>query len=234
MGTVSTVLRSFVLAAVMLCPAGGAVIYDFSMETASLIGHIAGPFSLEFQLNDGGGTGNSNNTVMLSNFMFGGGVATGLPQTFGGASGDVSSGVSMTDTMFFNQFVQQFMPGSRVGFRLELTGVPDPSGVPDQFSFAILDRSGTELPTLGPFDVFLLIDIDSALPMPSVYGGDPGRRPAAGGRPLSIPAPNVTVVPEPNTLLMLIGSLPAALLLRRRQLNRRASRVQSARCAGRR
>jgi hypothetical protein len=121
--------------------------YDISMNTAPLIGHAAAPFSLEFQLIDGNGTGDANNTAVLSNFTFSGGMPVGAPSLVGEATGDARSSISITDSSFFNQFIQQFTPGSELGFHLSLTTNVDAGGVPDQFTFSILDSSGSELPT---------------------------------------------------------------------------------------
>src|SRR5271167_1357003 len=92
--------------------------YDMSMNTAPLIGHPAGPFSLEFQLNDGSGTGDDNNTAVLSNFTFGGGAPVGAPSLIGGATGDAGSSITITESSFFNQFIQQFTPGNQLDFDL--------------------------------------------------------------------------------------------------------------------
>src|SRR4051794_1059710 len=73
-----------------VAPARSAGIYDISLNTASLIGHIAGPFSLDFQLIDGAGTGDANNTAQLTDFSFNTGSAAGLPVLLGGASGSLS------------------------------------------------------------------------------------------------------------------------------------------------
>src|SRR4030095_4323392 len=84
------------------------LIYDFSLDTSSLVGHPAGPFQLAFQLNDGSGLGNYTNSITLSDFDLGvGGSAFGSPLLFGGATGDVTSIVTITDSDFFNAFVQQ-------------------------------------------------------------------------------------------------------------------------------
>jgi hypothetical protein len=116
------------------------------MNTAPLAGHTAGPFSLEFQLNDGSGTNDGNNTASLSNFLFNGGAAVGSPTLNGGASGNLTSGVTLTDNSFFNQFIQGFTAGSTLSFRLSLSTNVGSGGTPDQFSFAILDKTGTEIP----------------------------------------------------------------------------------------
>ena len=51
----------------------GALVFSVNLNTSSLIGNSAGPFYIEFQLNDGSGSipGDGNNTVNISNFDFG-------------------------------------------------------------------------------------------------------------------------------------------------------------------
>src|SRR5437868_15463863 len=83
-----------------------SIIYDISVNATPLIGHSAGPFSLEFQLNDGSGIGDGNNTVVLSNFAFGaGGGQAGSPILNGGTTGALGSSVTIRDSSFFNQFI---------------------------------------------------------------------------------------------------------------------------------
>ncbi|MGI8743749.1 MAG: hypothetical protein ACR2NN_14465 [Bryobacteraceae bacterium] len=160
---------------------GALITYDIGMNTAPLVGHTAGPFSIEFQLNDGSGTNDGNNSALLSNFTFGGGSVVVAPTLTGGATGNAATSISLTDSSFFNQFIQEFTPGSKLGFRLALTTNLDIGGAPDQFTLAILDSSGTELPTRSSSNVFLQIDIDSANPLIQTFATDTSRMPAAGG-----------------------------------------------------
>ena len=208
----------------MVAPAvssADVITYDFGLNTSTLIGHAAGPFSLEFQLNDGSGTGNGNNTALLNSFTFGGGSAVGLPTLTGGATGDAGGSVTLTDSSFFNQFIQPFTPSNQLGFRLTLSTNVEAGGVPDQFTFAILDSSGVELPTLASFfDVFVQIDIDAANPFVQTFGTDTSRMPAAGGVPLDIAAPTATAVaavPEPMSLLLPASALVTIGFLHRRK-----------------
>jgi hypothetical protein len=195
--------------------------YDISMDTAPLIGHPAGPFSLEFQLNDGGGTGDGNNTAVLSGFSFGGGAPVGSPTLIGGASGDAGTAISITDSSFFNQFIQEFTPGNQLDFHLALTTNLDAGGVPDQFTFAILDSSGSELPTESFFNVFVEIDIDSSNPAVLTFASNPTQSPIAGGPPIDIAAPTATPsgtpsIPEPGSLALLATAVSVGWLGARR------------------
>lgn len=73
-------VKTFVLAGV-LCTlahtASAALISNISLNTAPLVGHPAGPFSIFLVFTDGDGIGDGNNTVTISNVTFGGGSALG-------------------------------------------------------------------------------------------------------------------------------------------------------------
>ncbi len=197
---------------VLLLAAGtsrATIIINFTFDTTALIGHTAGPFSLNFQLNDGSGIGDANNTATIDNFNFGAGAPTGLPFLVGGAAGDLGSTVTITDSSFLNIFTQGFTAGAVLGFRLTLT--TNVAGfVPDQFSMAILDSGGFEIPTMALYsfgtDAFIVIDIDSATPTVYTFASDLSRTPNAGGDPINIPDP----IPEPSTTWLTMGALAAA------------------------
>jgi hypothetical protein len=171
------------------------LLYAVSLDTSPLIGHPAAPFYLEFQLNDGSGTGDGNNTVTLSDFNFGlGGSAVGSPVTNGSASGNLTSGVTITDSDFFNEFYQELTPGDLLTFNLAITtNVELPT--PDQFSFAIFDSSLSELPTQSTFGAFVEINLDSPTPVVQTYYS----------LSYGIEAPTVKLqsVPAPATLALL-------------------------------
>jgi hypothetical protein len=121
------------------------------MDTSPLMGSPPpGPFYIDFQLNDGRGIGDANNMVAIGNFQFDGGNPMGNPlPPIGGAMGDLSSSVTITDSSFLNEFTQQFNPGSIFSFRVDLTTNVDTGQTPDAFSFAILDSTLGPLPTTG-------------------------------------------------------------------------------------
>lgn len=203
-----------------------ALSYSVNLNTSSLMGHPAGPFFLEFQLTDGSGLDDANNTAILSNFSFGAGSAVGSPTLTGGASGSLSSSVTLTDSSFFNQFIQQFTPGTVLSFTLALTTNVDSGPTPDLLSFSILDKTGIEIPTLAGFaDVFLAANIDSTTPVLRTFDSDITRGLAGGGEPIVISHTQDTgaVVPEPNTFVLL-GSAGLVLIYSGRVLNRNRRR----------
>lgn len=197
-------------------PCQAQLFVNVRLDTAPLVGHGAAPFWLDLQLTNGDGT--PNNTTTLTNFDLGGGSASGSPTLVGGATGSLASAVTLTDSAFLNAFTQGLVPGSVLSFDLLLTTNAAEGGSPDRFSLALLDRTGSELPTLGVGNVFLAVDITSTGPLVQTSGSDPTRPPVGGGAPIQISAPQVEVIPEPETGALLVGCLLplAGTLLRRR------------------
>ena len=168
--------------ALLATPARAVSVAHITLDTSSLIGHPAGPFYLDFQLNDGSGFGDGNNTAFVSAIDFGGGSAVaGTENAFGGVSGSLLSGLSLTDTSAFNECFQQFVPGASLTFDVHLT--TNVSGlVPDLFAFTILDADMYNIPTtsLGS-DPLLSITLDGASPTIATFSGTS----------IAIPAPHV-------------------------------------------
>jgi hypothetical protein len=190
-----------------LAPAS-PVSFNVIVNTAPLVGNANGPFSLDFQLNDGSGLGDGNNTVTLSNFRFGGGSAAGAPTHIGGATGNLASGISLTDTDFLNEFFQPLAVGTTLSFLVTMTRNVDAGLTPDLFSFAILDNALFNIATTGLGDSLLLVNINN---------------PALGVRDVqtyvSTNPAGVTVaaVPEPATLTLVALSLAGLGFSRRGQ-----------------
>jgi hypothetical protein len=179
------------------------LIFDVTLDTSPL--QVIGQrFLIDFQLNDGSGIGDANNTVRITNFHFGGGGVGGTPfPPLGGATGDLSlSFVRITDKEFLNEFTQEFVFGSTLSFRVNLTTKLDDAGLtPDAFSFAILDGiSGAPLPTTGLGDALLLVNINSSTPRIEPF-------PTSADSPIQLFAPQVRAVAETasSISMLLIG-----------------------------
>src|ERR1035437_1392816 len=141
-----------------LCQIATANTYNVTLDTAPLVGHPAGPFVVFLEFTDGSGIGDANNTVTLSGLDFSGGSALGSPIVFGGASGSLENGISITDTSVISFFEEGFNPGLQLSFSLDLTLNDDSGGTPDRFTFFLLDSSQVPLPTLAPFGDLGLAD----------------------------------------------------------------------------
>jgi hypothetical protein len=164
-----------------------AASYRVTIDTRPLAAQpaVLAPFSLEFQLIDGGGT--TSNTVAVRSIDLGaGGGPIGVPALTGGASGDLTTGVQLTDAAFLNELIQPFTPSAvdPLTFVVDLSESSEPV-TPDAFSIAILDSSGQGLPTTY-FDVLLQADIRTTPTLLS-YGGDPAVPPP--GCPTCAPVP---------------------------------------------
>lgn len=210
--TPKTTFRALALMAALLATVAAKADTSFSvsLDTSTLIGNPAGPYSLDFQLNDGSGFGDGNNWASVSNFQFGGGSASGSPTLIGGASGSLSSSVALTDTdPLFNEFYQAFIPGAWLSFSVHLSTNFLIGGTPDLFSFAILDGNLMNLPTQSVgTDSFLSVGIDSATPTVT----------AAASADQSIGAPRV---PETmNCGLWAGGLMMLGVIVRRRNSQR--------------
>lgn len=218
---IGTGIRRLLLASAMVIvgalSSAASITYEVTLDTGGLIGHVAGPFWLNLQLTDGGGT--ASNSAFFSDFGFSaGGAEAGTASAIGGASGDMSGNVSLTDSSFLNAFSQQFTAGDVLSFKFTLTTNADL--VPDQLSFALLDSTGFEVPTTGlgaiGSDALFIIDIGST-PSIQTFAPDSSRSPWGGGDPIdfsvkiSAVPPGGSDLPEPATVtlfacgLLLVG-----------------------------
>jgi len=162
----------------------------------------SGPWWLDFLLIDGG-SGSGSNTVTVSDVTFtgaGAGPVPGTVNTFGGATGDLAGTVELTDSDFFNDFYQEFVPGSALSFLVTTT--TDFAGpTPDQLSFSILSGNPPfNIPTTDFTGNNVLLFIDLA--GPGLGLGDvqtfQGTNPLVS---LSLSTP-AAPVPEPVPLLL--------------------------------
>ncbi|MCW3058767.1 MAG: sorting protein [Capsulimonas sp.] len=128
-------------------------------------------------------------------------MATGSPSYFGGGSGDLASGISISDTAFYNEFTQSFQsgdsPGGLLTFTLSTTTAPD-AGAPDEFSFYLLDSSGNVVLTSDSYaNSLMTIDLNSAIPNVTTYQG------AGDYQGLDITVTPLAAVPEPSSVASL-------------------------------
>jgi hypothetical protein len=162
-----------------------------------------------FIFTDGSGTGDANNTATMTTFALGGGSvgAVDIANTFGGASGDISSTVSLTDSSFTNVFAETFSAGSSLSFLLNLTTNLDAGGTPDLFSVAVADPSGTFISTSDPtgFNNLLVINLNSASPSVSTFSSS-----------VNVSTPGPVGTPEPATIFLLTAGLAAIALSTKR------------------
>jgi hypothetical protein len=181
---------AFGAGALFTAQTGGAstIQYYVDINTASLVGNPSGPFSLDFQLNDGSGLGDANNIATINNITFGTGSATGTANLAGGAAGNLSGAVTLTDTTPFNEFYQTFNAGNELTFDVTLTLNSDTGPTPDSFAFAILDNNLNNIPTTGVGDSYLQVNLS---PTPSV---------ATGFSTSPAVTVSVAAVPEPGSL----------------------------------
>lgn len=192
------------------------LVYNVTLDTSVLASNASqGPFAVDFELNDGStGDGVNNNTATISTFtLTGGSLTSGTSSSTGSVSGDLSSTLTITDNGFFNDFNQQFSPGSQLRFTLDLTtnvstseaGLGSNPGAPDQFSFTVYSNNFASTASL------LTIDITGPNPVVTTSGGSLGNG-------VSVAGPTVTSVPEPSTFALsswALGLMVTGVVLRR-------------------
>lgn len=157
--------------------------FSVNLDTSSLPPLFESPFAVNFQLTNGDVM--NNNSVVISGFSFSGGAPSGPPVTIGGATGSLSSAVSLSDTQFLNDFLQGATLGQQLRFNVNMT-TNFSGGTPDEFTFALLDNELNEIPTTDPVgtDVLVRVVINSANPQVERF------------EPLAS-------VPEPSSILLL-------------------------------
>jgi len=207
----NTVLAGACAAAILGAPAAMAqAFFHVDVDTTALSGNPSAPFSLDFQLIDGGSAG-AVNTVVLSNFTFGGGAPAGSPNLTGGATGSLASTVTLTDASSsnFNEFFQEFTLGTSIGFDVSIT-LHDETGAPDGFSVSLLDSSLSNITTTGPGDSLIYASITSTFAVGDVVNSS-GTGSFDGV---------TTAVPEPSEYGIAFAALMGGFLLARRRANR--------------
>jgi hypothetical protein len=207
------------LAALSTISSQAAVITQITLDTSSLKVNVGSPFSLAFEL--GGGSESGNNTAILSNFNFGTGSAAGSPILVGGALGDLTSGLTLTDSDVDNIFIEGVSFGDLLSFNLTLTTNVDFGGTPDDFIWSILDSTETPVPTTSSSPLFplLAITIDSSHPSVGTFDGT---FPYFFSAPTVTDISNVSSTPEPSTAVLVGLGLLSTLCFSRRKSGRNA------------
>jgi hypothetical protein len=191
-------------------PAGaGPVTFSVTVDTSNL----NGAFTLDYQLVNGSGNPAGNNSLTISQLALTGGSLV-PPTTLNGnpVPGDITSrtGISFTDNGFLGDLQQPIsLTGSpsSVSFQVGLTTNVNtgPAASPDEFTFAILDAGGSEIPTTDSNgnDAFVDVVIASSNPSIEAFGSVDG----------TVPAPAIIAsvpVPEPAGLMLAALVTPAA------------------------
>jgi hypothetical protein len=138
-----------------------------------------------------------NNTVTVSNFATDGTLGSVTPS--GSVTGSLVPGpLTLTDSSFFNEWLQGITYGTSISFQITTTDKFSPGGIPDNFSFYLLDSSLNPFPTSDTVaDSLFSLDLNGPGSIPQVFT-------STVAQALVTP---VTAVPEPSSL-----SLTAALL----------------------
>jgi hypothetical protein len=139
-----------------------------TINTSALVNSGNGPYTLDLQFIEGDGGGSGTNMITLSNFSLGGGaIVTPAVSSVGGVT--VSSNplsIVLVDSSFFQDVQLTFTPGSVLSFQFDSTSIVD-AVAPDTFTLAILDNTGTEIPTNNPNGLNSLLEVD----LPTMAGG---------------------------------------------------------------
>ena len=142
-----------------------------TLNTSTLAG--GGAYFLDFQLVDGGLTGDSNSLAKLTGFSSSG-LSFSPAQSFGtGVSGTLPTGLRMIDSDLsgVDEYQQKFTAGpagtaSQIQFTLSLAPTSLDAPTPDTFSFAVLNSGGSALPTSDPTGGNLVASLFTSLSPP--------------------------------------------------------------------
>ena len=197
------------------------LIYTVDINTAPLGGSPAdAPFYLDFQFANGSGAA-GNNTISIGNFVLTGGSPTGSASTFGSASGDLSSSVTLTDSSTPSELFQQFTSSTTdIRFVINSTLNVDAGLTPDMFSVAILDSSlgsPAQIYTSAPDTVSLFTETITSATTPNLAWYH-GVGPADGSNSGAFNGVTAIAVPEPSTYSYLAGGFAFLLALHYRKI----------------
>ena len=138
---------------------------EVSVGTVPLVG-LTGYLAFDFVQ----GSAIPNNTVTVEKFVTD--SILGAGSSSGSVTGSLVPGpLVLGDFIFFNEWLQPVTFGSSISFEMLLSTNTSPGGIPDSFSFFLLDNTQLPYPTSDPFGTNSIfeIDIDSQSPSPSVF-----------------------------------------------------------------
>jgi hypothetical protein len=196
----------------------GSVTYDVSVSTSSLSGQ---PGNLDFQFNPGG-LGALVATATVTNFQTAGGIPAPSSTLTGDASGALPGTLTLDNGTAFNDVFQGFTYGTSLSFDLTLSGpaLGGPAGTfGSSFALSLYDAAGiTPLLTTDPNGSVLTVDLNAdGTTSAQLFPQSPtNSTPAASASPVG------AVVPEPSSLVLLVSTLPAGMVVLRRLRGRRA------------
>ena len=178
--------------------------FEVSLNTSSLSGTQILAFGL---VNGGGGV---NNSVVLSDFTFGGGAPVPPANYLGtsGVSGDLGSSIAMNDSGGTALFDEQFNSGSSISFLLTTTNNFG-STTPDAFAMYVCDVSLNCYSDDATTGALLVLNLTGGTLTPASFS-------LIGANAQGLPAPVVAVAavptPEPGSILLLGLGLSTLLL----------------------
>ncbi|HSI15202.1 MAG TPA: NF038129 family PEP-CTERM protein [Chthoniobacter sp.] len=204
------------VAAMLASTATHAATFNFHVDlnVSSLIGAPNSPFFVDFQLNEGSGT--IPNMVTINNFLFTSGSASGSATTFGLATGTMGSSITLNDNSSspFNEIFQGFTAGTtHIQFDVSLSQ-NSPGVTPDGFIISILDSEANN-PQITTTDFsgssMITVPIGGANTLGDVQTFTSTS--PAGATATVTPA----TIPEPSSVMALIGGVGCLMTLRRRR-----------------
>jgi hypothetical protein len=179
---------------------------DVTLNTSGLSGQAG---ALVFDLN---APSTASSSLTINDFS-GDFTPDGSPEFTGGASGDIVSGFTLTDSAFFNEVAVPVVFGTTASFDFSFSfGTPEPFEFPNELSVFLLtpDLSQSLISTGDPTGADSILDyfVDAAgTSNLSTYDAIDGSVRVIVGSP----------VPEPSPLALIIVPLAGLLLARARK-----------------